>query len=153
MTPKTIRNLTPFPIAIYAREGLVRSKRGNLRHPSTAENRDPLIVFMPDGIIARALAEGGEETEALCIRQPLDPGPEVLIPVCSPRQLNRTSRLPLPAEGVMLLVTWKIGAAAVAEGRDCSDILTVGEEVCNDLGAVIGYANLRRVVVPTGRTP
>lgn len=144
MTPKSIRNLTPFPIAIYAREGLVRSKRGNLRHPGTETNRGPMIVFLPDGNIARATADGGETVEELHV-----PLQEIVVPVCSPRQINRTARLPAPAEGVLLLVSWRVGAAAIAEGRLCSDLLTVGEEVCNDLGKIIGYANLRRVVVPT----
>lgn len=144
----TIRNLTPHAVNLYSGAAIdtAASKRGDIR---LAADATPTVTFPPDGVVARAAEVGGEEAGNLYVARSMEWLPPYVVPVCAPVRFAATVDLPAPVDGVALIVSLVTADAARAEGRDCHDLLTIGDVVRDGAGRIVGCITLRRVVPPT----
>lgn len=143
-TPITIRNLTPHAVAIYGGGAVdtAASKPGAYR---LREDARPRVVIAPDhdGLVARAAQEGGTDAGCLTVHAPIVGAVE--IPLRSPVRFTAPVDLPPPRAGVRLIVSQITADAARASGRDCRDLLTIGDTVRDASGAIVGCLSLREV--------
>ncbi len=142
MTITSIRNLTPHAVTLYSGGAIdtAASKRGDYR---LAAGATPTHEFPADGVVARAAEAGGEPAGDIYLARPI--APPLAVPVCAPVRFSATVDLPAPVEGVALIVSMVTADAARAEGRDCHDLLTIGDVVRDGSGRIVGCVTLRRV--------
>jgi hypothetical protein len=139
-----VRNLTPHAVAVYGGDAvdIAASKLGAYR---LREDARPRVVIVPDhdGLVARAAQDGGAGAGCLTVHAPGVGAVE--IPLRSPVRFAAPIDLPPPHAGVRLIVSQITADAARASGRDCRDLLTIGDVVRDASGAIVGCLSLREV--------
>ena len=131
----TIKNLTPHPLTVLAEDTAGDHEVVVGRGPGARTTRVRVATTVPPSGVVAGAREESSDSDPVTVDG-------VEVPVQA-RRFGAPTNLPEPEEGVALFVSALTLSAAVAAGRDVSDLLTPGLQATQD-GKPFGVLSFAR---------